>query len=72
MKVFVEITGLAATATRDGLRDRAARLVDAGATGVSVSDHLFATRPGVHRRDGVDPGLGRDPRRPAGPAALLP
>ena len=43
MKVFVEIGEPAATAGRAELRDTVARLVDVGATGVSVSDHLFAT-----------------------------
>ena len=46
MKVFVEIGELAATAGRAELRDAVARLVDVGATGVSVSDHLFATERG--------------------------
>ena len=33
-----------------------ARLEDAGATGVSISDHLFYTRDGRPRREAVDPG----------------
>jgi alkanesulfonate monooxygenase SsuD/methylene tetrahydromethanopterin reductase-like flavin-dependent oxidoreductase (luciferase family) len=56
IKVFVDLTGFAATADRAALRDTVARLDDAGATGVSVSDHIFYTREGQQRRDGVDPG----------------
>jgi alkanesulfonate monooxygenase SsuD/methylene tetrahydromethanopterin reductase-like flavin-dependent oxidoreductase (luciferase family) len=56
MKVFVDLTRFAATADRAALRDMVARLEDAGATGVSISDHLFYTRDGRPRRDGVDPG----------------
>jgi hypothetical protein len=40
MKVFVDLTRFAATADRATLREMVARLEDAGATGVSVSDHL--------------------------------
>jgi alkanesulfonate monooxygenase SsuD/methylene tetrahydromethanopterin reductase-like flavin-dependent oxidoreductase (luciferase family) len=54
MKVFVEISRFAATARRAELRDQVAALEDAGATGVTVSDHLFHTREGVERREGVD------------------
>ncbi len=56
MTVFVDLTRFAATASRVQMRDMVARLEDAGATGVTVSDHLFHTRDGVPRRDGVDPG----------------
>ena len=56
MKVFVEISELAATAGRAELRDTVARLVDVGATGVSVSDHLFATERGRSRADHAQPG----------------
>jgi alkanesulfonate monooxygenase SsuD/methylene tetrahydromethanopterin reductase-like flavin-dependent oxidoreductase (luciferase family) len=56
MKVFVDLTRFAATANRAALRDMVTRLEDAGATGVSISDHLFYTRDGRPRRDGVDPG----------------
>jgi alkanesulfonate monooxygenase SsuD/methylene tetrahydromethanopterin reductase-like flavin-dependent oxidoreductase (luciferase family) len=56
MKVFVDVTRFAATADRSALRDRVARLDDAGATGISVSDHLFYTRDGRPRRDGVVAG----------------
>lgn len=56
MKVFVELTGFAATASRSALRDTVAALEDAGATGVSLSDHIFYTRDGRLRRDVVDPG----------------
>ena len=56
VKVFVELTELAATADRAGLRDAVAELVDVGATGVSVSDHLFATEPGRSRAEHAEPG----------------
>ena len=56
MKVFVELTHFAATAGRSALRDRVTALEDAGATGVAVSDHVFLTPDGRHRRDGADPG----------------
>jgi alkanesulfonate monooxygenase SsuD/methylene tetrahydromethanopterin reductase-like flavin-dependent oxidoreductase (luciferase family) len=38
------------------LRERVAQLVDAGATGVSISDHIFYTRDGRPRRDGAIAG----------------
>lgn len=38
------------------MRDRVRALEDAGATGVSVSDHLFYTRDGLPRGSGVEPG----------------
>jgi alkanesulfonate monooxygenase SsuD/methylene tetrahydromethanopterin reductase-like flavin-dependent oxidoreductase (luciferase family) len=53
VKVFVEISSAAAGAGRRELRDHVARLEDAGATGVTVSDHLFYTRDGMPRRSGV-------------------
>ncbi|MCW2721080.1 LLM class flavin-dependent oxidoreductase [Pseudonocardia sp.] len=53
MKVFVELTDFAATAGRRQLRDRVRQLEDAGADGVSVSDHLFVTTAGRPRGDGV-------------------
>jgi alkanesulfonate monooxygenase SsuD/methylene tetrahydromethanopterin reductase-like flavin-dependent oxidoreductase (luciferase family) len=56
MKVFVELTRFAATAGRAAMRERVARLEDAGATGVSVSDHLFYSQGGRPRRDGAVPG----------------
>jgi Coenzyme F420-dependent N5,N10-methylene tetrahydromethanopterin reductase and related flavin-dependent oxidoreductases len=56
VKVFVELTQFAATADRSALRDMVARLEDVGATGVSVSDHLFRTHDGRPRREGVTPG----------------
>ena len=56
MKVFVELTELAARADRAELRDTVARLVDVGATGVSVSDHLFATQHGRSRAEHAEPG----------------
>jgi alkanesulfonate monooxygenase SsuD/methylene tetrahydromethanopterin reductase-like flavin-dependent oxidoreductase (luciferase family) len=55
VKVFVEISAVAATAGRIELRNLVARLEDAGATGVTVSDHLFYTRDGMPRRSGVLP-----------------
>jgi alkanesulfonate monooxygenase SsuD/methylene tetrahydromethanopterin reductase-like flavin-dependent oxidoreductase (luciferase family) len=56
MKVFVDLTGFAATASVGALRDRVRALEDAGATGVSISDRLFHTRDGVPRGAAVDPG----------------
>jgi alkanesulfonate monooxygenase SsuD/methylene tetrahydromethanopterin reductase-like flavin-dependent oxidoreductase (luciferase family) len=56
MKVFVELSHFAATAGRAAMRDMVARLEDAGASGVSVSDHIFYTRDGRPRRDGIIPG----------------
>ena len=56
MKVFVDLTRFAPTANRAALRGMVSQLDDAGATGVSLSDHLFYTREGTSRRDGVDPG----------------
>jgi alkanesulfonate monooxygenase SsuD/methylene tetrahydromethanopterin reductase-like flavin-dependent oxidoreductase (luciferase family) len=53
VKVFVELTRFAATADRAALRDLVARLDDAGATGVSISDHLFYTGDAV--TPGCDP-----------------
>jgi alkanesulfonate monooxygenase SsuD/methylene tetrahydromethanopterin reductase-like flavin-dependent oxidoreductase (luciferase family) len=55
VKVFVEISAVAATAGRSELSQYVARLEDAGATGVTVSDHLFYTRDGLPRRSGVRP-----------------
>jgi alkanesulfonate monooxygenase SsuD/methylene tetrahydromethanopterin reductase-like flavin-dependent oxidoreductase (luciferase family) len=56
MKVFVDLTRFAASATRAQLRDRVAQLEDAGATGVSVSDHIFFTSAGRPRAEGVAHG----------------
>lgn len=56
MKVFAELTEVAATASRQELREVVARLEDAGADGVGVSDHLFTTTDGRPRRDGTTPG----------------
>jgi alkanesulfonate monooxygenase SsuD/methylene tetrahydromethanopterin reductase-like flavin-dependent oxidoreductase (luciferase family) len=56
VKVFVDISEFAATAGLAELRDHVARLEDAGATGVTVSDHLFYTQGGAPRRAGVRPG----------------
>jgi alkanesulfonate monooxygenase SsuD/methylene tetrahydromethanopterin reductase-like flavin-dependent oxidoreductase (luciferase family) len=55
VKVFVEISAVAAAAGRAELSEYVARLEDAGATGVTVSDHLFYTRDGTPRRSGVRP-----------------
>ena len=51
MKVFVEISHLAATMDRRQFADAIRQIEDSGATGVSVSDHFFATHDGVHRRE---------------------
>ena len=59
MKVFVDITRFAATATRAQLRDRVAQLEDVGASGVSVSDHIFFTSGDRPRAERV--GHGCDP-----------
>ena len=59
VQVFVDLTRFAATATRAQLRDRVRELEDVGATGVSVSDHIFFTSGGRPRADGV--GHGCDP-----------
>jgi len=59
VKVFVDLTRFAATATRAELRDRVRGLEDVGSAGVSVSDHLFFTSGGRPRTDGV--GHGCDP-----------
>jgi alkanesulfonate monooxygenase SsuD/methylene tetrahydromethanopterin reductase-like flavin-dependent oxidoreductase (luciferase family) len=56
VEVFVDLTRFSATATRAQLRDRVRELEDAGATGVSVSDHLFFTAGGRPRTDGVRAG----------------
>jgi alkanesulfonate monooxygenase SsuD/methylene tetrahydromethanopterin reductase-like flavin-dependent oxidoreductase (luciferase family) len=56
MKIFVELTRFAATAGHTAMREMVTRLEDAGATGVSVSDHIFVTLDGRPRRRGVAPG----------------
>ena len=57
MKIFVEIGRTAVKASRSALRDRISALEDAGATGVSVSDHMFTSNggPGGGRRLQCDP-----------------
>ena len=55
MKVFVEISDLAASVDRRQFADAIAELDDSGATGVSVSDHIFATHGGEHRRESSSP-----------------
>jgi alkanesulfonate monooxygenase SsuD/methylene tetrahydromethanopterin reductase-like flavin-dependent oxidoreductase (luciferase family) len=57
VKVFVDLTRFSAMATRAQLRDRVRELEDVGATGVSVSDHLFFTADGRHRTEGIRPGI---------------
>jgi alkanesulfonate monooxygenase SsuD/methylene tetrahydromethanopterin reductase-like flavin-dependent oxidoreductase (luciferase family) len=59
VKVFVDLTRFAASATRTQLRDRVTALEDVGATGVTVSDHIFFTSGGRPRTEGV--GHGCDP-----------
>jgi alkanesulfonate monooxygenase SsuD/methylene tetrahydromethanopterin reductase-like flavin-dependent oxidoreductase (luciferase family) len=67
--VFVDITRFAASATRAQLRDRVAQLEDVGATGVSVSDHIFFTSAGRPRSEGVAHGC--DPMTTLGAVAGL-
>src|SRR5450631_2750304 len=55
VQVYVELTGFAATADRSQLRDHIRTLEDAGASGVSVSDHLFSTRDGIPRSQSAQP-----------------
>jgi alkanesulfonate monooxygenase SsuD/methylene tetrahydromethanopterin reductase-like flavin-dependent oxidoreductase (luciferase family) len=59
VQVFVDLTRFAASVTRAQLRDRVRALEDVGASGVSVSDHIFFTSGGRPRTDGV--GHGCDP-----------
>jgi alkanesulfonate monooxygenase SsuD/methylene tetrahydromethanopterin reductase-like flavin-dependent oxidoreductase (luciferase family) len=54
VKVFVELTRFAATATARELRDRVRELEDAGASGISFWDHIFMTRDGVPRSEKVE------------------
>jgi hypothetical protein len=67
VQVFVDLTRFAATATRAQLRDRVRELEDVGATGVSVSDHIFFTSGGRPRTHGVGHGAIRSPRSPRSP-----
>jgi alkanesulfonate monooxygenase SsuD/methylene tetrahydromethanopterin reductase-like flavin-dependent oxidoreductase (luciferase family) len=69
MKIFVDVTRFAASATRARLRDRVVQLEDVGATGVSVSDHIFFTSGGRPRTAGV--GHGCDPLTTLGAVAGL-
>ena len=55
VQVYVELTGFATTASRKELAAYATALEDAGAAGVSVSDHLFGTSDGVPRSESVQP-----------------
>jgi alkanesulfonate monooxygenase SsuD/methylene tetrahydromethanopterin reductase-like flavin-dependent oxidoreductase (luciferase family) len=54
VKVFVEITRFAAHSSWAQLREYVTRLDDAGATGVTVADHLFHTRDDLPRDTAVD------------------
>ena len=49
MKVFAELSHLSATATKADLREKVRALEDVGATGVAMSDHLFASEGGRAR-----------------------
>jgi hypothetical protein len=49
VKVFVEVSHLAATLTRNRFADAIQEIQDCGATGVSVNDHIFATYDGRRR-----------------------
>jgi alkanesulfonate monooxygenase SsuD/methylene tetrahydromethanopterin reductase-like flavin-dependent oxidoreductase (luciferase family) len=69
VKVFVDLTRFAASATRAQLRDRVRQLEDVGAAGVSLSDHIFFTSGGRPRADGV--GHGCDPLTTLGAVAGL-
>ena len=78
MQVFVDLTRFAATATRAQLRDRVRELEDVGATGVSVSDHIFFARVGVLSSTRTSAGapwwrrrLPRVARRPSQPASVI-
>lgn len=53
MRVFVELGRFAATATWAELRDMVRALEEAGAAGVSFSDHIFITEDGRPRAEGV-------------------
>jgi alkanesulfonate monooxygenase SsuD/methylene tetrahydromethanopterin reductase-like flavin-dependent oxidoreductase (luciferase family) len=55
MKVFIELSRFAASATWAELRDMVHALEDAGAAGVSFSDHLFASMDNRPRAEGVAP-----------------
>ena len=59
LQVYVEMTRFAASANMAGLRDKIRSLEDQGATGVSVSDHIFITTGGrprtEHCEHGCDP-----------------
>ena len=53
MRVYVELSRFAATATSAELRDMVHALEDTGATGVSFSDHIFVTENDRPRAEGV-------------------
>jgi alkanesulfonate monooxygenase SsuD/methylene tetrahydromethanopterin reductase-like flavin-dependent oxidoreductase (luciferase family) len=55
MKVFVEVSHLAATMNRREFAEVIRKIEGSGATGVSVNDHIFATSGGRSRRDAFDP-----------------
>src|SRR5712671_5018112 len=46
MKIFVELTHFAATASQAQLRDKLCAIEDAGATGVTLWDHIFTSTGG--------------------------
>src|SRR5260370_499209 len=53
VRVYVELSRFAATATRAELRDMVHALEDAGATGVSFSDHIFVPENERRRAESV-------------------
>ena len=55
VQVYVELTDFATTANRREMAAYVTALEDAGAAGVSVSDHLFGTSDGVSRAESVQP-----------------
>ena len=55
VEVYVELTGFATTANRRELAAYVTALEDAGAAGVSVSEHVFGTSDGVSRAVSVQP-----------------
>jgi alkanesulfonate monooxygenase SsuD/methylene tetrahydromethanopterin reductase-like flavin-dependent oxidoreductase (luciferase family) len=55
MKVFVEVSHLAAPMNRREFAAATREIEGSGATGVSVNDHIFATSDGRSRREASDP-----------------
>lgn len=62
MKIFVELTFFASSAERAGLSQRVRQLEDAGATGVSLWDHIFVSEDGPRAQS---------PTRPCDPLTTL-